>query len=335
MRYVAIILSLMIAIVAISAYVILNNNEKAVLRIGMMPIADNLQLFVALEKGFFEDVGLEVELIPMSGGAVIGPAVASGDLDIGWSNIVSIVRAHEKGFDFMLLTPGAEYDSDVGAETHALLVNVNSNISMPTDLRDKTIAINTFGNINELAILAWAEHNNIDSKKIRLVEVPFSQMEIGLASRGIDAALVSEPFLAISLLNNGTKKIEPNPYDSLSRRMVVATWFSTSRWIENNPDKTMRFVQAISSATEYIQAHPEDVQQILVKHAKLTEEQAGFVNLPKFGSKLSREDIQRTISACKQYGFLDEEFDPQDIIYSRINQTDVAYATINDYFLWT
>jgi NitT/TauT family transport system substrate-binding protein len=48
-------------------------------------IVDNASLFMAMERGFLAAEGLGLETVPMVGGAAIAPAVASGDLQVGWT----------------------------------------------------------------------------------------------------------------------------------------------------------------------------------------------------------------------------------------------------------
>jgi len=59
-------------------------------KLGYMKIVDNAAMFVAMEKGFFKAEGLELETVPMAGGAVIVQGVTSGDLQIGWTNVISL-----------------------------------------------------------------------------------------------------------------------------------------------------------------------------------------------------------------------------------------------------
>src|SRR5262245_21839741 len=61
-------------------------------KLGYMKIVDNAAMFVAMEKGFFKTEGLELETVPMAGGAVIVQGVTSGDLQIGWTNVISLYR---------------------------------------------------------------------------------------------------------------------------------------------------------------------------------------------------------------------------------------------------
>src|ERR671914_1503132 len=63
-------------------------------KLGYMKIVDNAAMFVAMEKGFFKSEGLELETVPMAGGALIVQGVTSGDLQIGWTNVISLYQAH-------------------------------------------------------------------------------------------------------------------------------------------------------------------------------------------------------------------------------------------------
>ena len=53
-------------------------------------------MFVAMEKGFFRAEGLELETLPLAGGAPIING-GSGDLQFGWTNVISLIRRAWKG----------------------------------------------------------------------------------------------------------------------------------------------------------------------------------------------------------------------------------------------
>jgi ABC-type nitrate/sulfonate/bicarbonate transport system substrate-binding protein len=72
-------------------------------KLGYMKIVDNAAMFLAMEKGFFKAEGLEIEPVPMAGGAVIVQGVTSGDLQFGWTNVISLYQAVVEGFDFKLI----------------------------------------------------------------------------------------------------------------------------------------------------------------------------------------------------------------------------------------
>jgi hypothetical protein len=61
----------------------------------------------AQQQGYFKREGLKVEQVEAAGGAAIQPAIQSGDLDLGWSNVVSVVLAKSRNLDFEFLGGGA------------------------------------------------------------------------------------------------------------------------------------------------------------------------------------------------------------------------------------
>ncbi|MBI2543985.1 MAG: ABC transporter substrate-binding protein [Candidatus Rokubacteria bacterium] len=77
------------------------------LNVGTMKIGDLSPFFLALERAFFKEAGLDINVAAMVGGAAVAPALASGALNIGWSNVVSIYQGHLQGFDYRFIANGA------------------------------------------------------------------------------------------------------------------------------------------------------------------------------------------------------------------------------------
>ena len=77
------------------------------LNVGYMKIGDLSPFFLAMEKEFFKGAGLDINLASMVGGAAIMPALASGSINIGWSNVISIYQGHLQGFDFRFIVGAA------------------------------------------------------------------------------------------------------------------------------------------------------------------------------------------------------------------------------------
>src|SRR5205809_3662670 len=135
-------------------------------KLGYMKIVDNAAMFMAMEKGFFKAEGLEIEPVPMAGGAVIVQGVTSGDLQFGWTNVISLYQAYVEGFDFKLIAGGAT-NVRGSNETHAIVVGKDSSIKSAKDLEGKTVAVNTLNNIVHLMAMAWVDKNGGTSSKIK------------------------------------------------------------------------------------------------------------------------------------------------------------------------
>lgn len=290
--------------IVLAALVLASPLQAETIRVGYIPVGDCLQLYVAQEMGYLEAEGITVETTPLAGGALIAMAVEAGELDVGWSNLVSLAIAADKGFDFVILSPGA-FERDGTNRVHSILVAKDAPIDSFADLEGKTVAINTLGNINEIAMTALADAEGVDIGAIRLVEVPFPQMGAALASGSVDAILVLEPFVTITTDNNTAKVLEPAALKSYGERFLIAAWFARQSWIKENQEAAAGFTRAMLKASQYIEENPEKARDVLTRHTKLTPELAQTITLPYFGQEATDQDIQPLLDLPAQYGFID------------------------------
>ena len=283
------------------------------IKIGYIPVGDCLQYYVAEDLGYFATEGLAATGLPMKGGAVIAPAVEGGELAIGWSNTVSIILAHAKGFDFAFLAPGAEGVAGTN-DVHALLVAADSKITAVAELAGKTVAINTLGNINEAAMRALAEKAGIAPDSIRLVEVPFPDMAGALAKGSVQAALVLEPFVTDAVSRGAAKVLTPSPHDAFGSPYLIGGWFAKKAWIKAHPAEAAGFLRAVTKASAFIAAHPDKARTLLSQRTKLAPELAAKITLPRFPETLSPTALQGVIDVAARFGLLRAPFPATDIL---------------------
>lgn len=281
-------------------------------KLGYMKIVDNAALFMAVEKGFFKAEGLELETVPLAGGAPIINGVTSGDLQFGWSNVISLYQAHVEGFDFKLIAAGA---TNVKAknESHAVLVGKNSPIKTARDLEGKTVAVNTLNNIVHLMAMAWIDKNGGSSTKVKFVEVPFPQMEAALSAGKIDAVSIHEPF-ATAALQKGEVRLLAQPWGDVLPKFMIASWFASEKWLAKNRQTAQAFVRAISRGVDALHADPEAGRAAMIKWAGLNPDLAGKIGLPIFEKNLSEKDLQATIDLTVKYKLIARGFKAREVI---------------------
>src|SRR5215216_2482058 len=115
--------------------------------------------FVAfgIEKGLFEKQKLEIDLQPTQGGAATIPALVSGDIQVGGSNVVSLLLASSKDLPIQAIAGGTTAQASGEKDFGALLAAKGKGISGPEDLEGKTVAVNTLNNIAEVVVKAALE----------------------------------------------------------------------------------------------------------------------------------------------------------------------------------
>jgi len=300
--------------VGMSAWPWLRGTSLAQLKgkLGYMKIVDNAAMFMAAEKGFFKAEGLELEPVPMAGGAVIVQGVTSGDLQIGWTNVISLYQAHVEGFDFKIISGGAT-NVKAPKESHAILVPKNSPITRAKDLEGKTMAVNTLNNIVHLMAMGWLDKNGADSGKVKFVELPFPQMGAALESGRVDAVSVHEPF-ATATQEKGGSRVLAYPWGEVIPKFLIASWFASQKWIEKNRAAVEGFVRAINRGTDLIRSDPAAARAAMIKWAGLSPELAGKIGLPAFEKGVSEKDLQVTIDLTHKYKMIPRSFKAREVI---------------------
>ncbi len=281
-------------------------------KLGYMKIVDNAAMFVAMEKGFFKAEGLELETVPMAGGAVIVQGVTSGDLQFGWTNVISLYQAYVEGFDFKLIAGGAT-NVRGSNETHAIVVGKDSSIKSAKDLEGKTVAVNTLNNIVHLMAMAWVDKNGGISSKIKFVEIPFPQMEPALVAGKVDAISVQEPFAAVAARKPETRVLS-NPWGDVAPKFLIASWFASEKWIQKNKSTAQAFVRAINRGIDAIHADKDGARAAMIKWAGLNPEMVGKIGLPLFEKAVNEKDVQATIDLTVKYKFITRALKAREVI---------------------
>jgi NitT/TauT family transport system substrate-binding protein len=281
-------------------------------KLGYMKIVDNAAMFVAMDKGFFKTEGLQLETVPLAGGAPIINGVTSGDLQFGWSNVISLYQARVEGFDFKLVAGGAT-NVKTKNESHAIQVAKNSPIKTAKDLEGKTVAANTLNNIVHLMAMAWIDKNGGSSSKVKFVELPFPQMEAALSAGKVDAISVHEPF-ATAAIEKGNVRLLAQPWGDVLPKFLIASWFASEKWIAKNRGTAQAFVRAIDRGIDAIQADPQGSRAAMVKWAGLSPELAGKIGLPVFEKGISEKDIQTTIDLTRKYKLISKDIKASSVV---------------------
>ncbi|HEY7554037.1 MAG TPA: ABC transporter substrate-binding protein [Candidatus Binatia bacterium] len=281
-------------------------------KLGYMKIVDNAPMFVAMERGFFKAAGLELETLPMAGGAVIVQGVTSGDLQFGWTNVISLYQAHVEGFDFKFISGGATNVKGTN-DTHALLVAKASPINSAKDLEGKTVAVNTLNNIVHLMVMAWIDKNGASSAKVKFVEVPFPQMEAALVAGKIDAASAQEPFPSAALAK-GVARVLAHPWSDVIGKFLIASWFASDKWLQKNKPTAQAFITALNRGIDAVGTDPKTSREAIAKWTGLNPDLAGKIPLPVFEKGVSEKDLQVTIDLTRKYKLIPRAFKARDVI---------------------
>ncbi|HEY2987235.1 MAG TPA: ABC transporter substrate-binding protein [Candidatus Binatia bacterium] len=283
------------------------------LQVGTIPIGDLSPFFIAQQKGFFKEAGLDINAVPMAGGAAIAPALASGALNIGWSNVVSLFQAHLEGFDHRFIVNGAIAKRGTN-EVFGVLVAADSPITSAKELDGKTIATNTLSNITQAIGQHWIDHNGGNSSKVKWVEIPFPQMEAALMQKHIDAFVAVEPWMTVPSEVNKKARVLGRAAGGIAPRFMIASFFSSDAWIQKNGDAVKAFVAAWNRGVDAHNADLEEARAAIAKYTKLAPDVMKLVTLSAFEKKIVESDLQPIRDVALRYKLINKKFLPRDVI---------------------
>ena len=282
-------------------------------KLGYMKIVDCSPMFMAMEKGFFKAEGIELETVPMAGGAVIVQGVTSGDLQFGWTNVISMGQGHAQGFDFRFVANGAINKRDTN-DVFGFLVRQDSPIKSAKELEGKTVATNNVRNIIHAAGLHWIDANGGDSSKVKWVEIPFPQMAPALVNKQIDAFVAVEPFVTVPTKVQKQARVLGYMLGGIAPRLLIASYFGSEAWIGKNVATVKSFVTAINRGIDAHNANLEEARAMIAKYTGLKPEFLKEMPLPAFEKKLLESDLEPMLEVGVRYKFIDKKVSAGELI---------------------
>jgi NitT/TauT family transport system substrate-binding protein len=210
-----------------------SQREPTKLTVGLVPIADVAPVYLGIEKGFFEDEGLEVEIQTTQGGAEIVPQVMTGDVQVGFSSTPTLFSAAVEGLPIQIVAPavGSPPRKEGRGENveGALMVKDDSPIRRYEDLEGKTVAVNALGNVIDVTLNAALVRRGVDHTDVERLEVPFGDMLAALDAGRVDAAFLATPFKTIAERSGNYRAIGFNIYETRPK-LIHTTYFVSRQW---------------------------------------------------------------------------------------------------------
>ena len=275
--------------------------------VGVIPIVDVAPIYLGKQQGFFEDEGIDLSLETGQGGAAIVPGVASGQFQFGFSNITSLLIASSKGLPIEVVAAGNSSTGKVGADFGAVVVPAGSSIKKPSDLVDKTVAVNTLNNIGSTTINKVVGDDGGDPTGIKYVELGFPDMPGALAKKQVDAAWVVEPFLSITVAQGATP-VAWN-FAGTDPDLMIAAYFTSEKTAKSDPDLVKRFTAAMNKSLEYADGHPDEVRKVLSTYTSVDAATAAKLTLPRWPTQIDEHSFDLLADLAVQDGALEKKPD--------------------------
>ncbi|MFC1655822.1 ABC transporter substrate-binding protein [Patescibacteria group bacterium] len=234
-----------------------NELEDTVVKLKWKHQAQFAGNYVAKDKGFYADEGLNVELVQYSDEEPTIDAVVDGDADLGITSAEELVLARSKGVPLVAFAVIYQTTPDC---FYALK---ESGIKKPQDFVGKRVGLRRGPEANILYNVMMSELD-IDRTQIEEVEVGYDNTE--LVNGEVDATvcyIINEPLL-LEELGYEVNTILMADYGA---SMYGDVLFATEDTINNNPELVESFLKATIEGWNYAIDNKDEATDITLNYA--------------------------------------------------------------------
>jgi NitT/TauT family transport system substrate-binding protein len=250
--------------------------------IGHLAVVPSLPTYVAMEKGFFTEQGLEVKLVPFQSGTDIVDALVAGRIDADCMSAITgnwfaAQNAPDKFKIFLVYAANSTVDN-----TMVVVVKKDSPLKGLKDLKGKKVG--TFPGATSVALAKAVIRKKTDPNKVIFTEVPPPNMIQALAAGQIDAFFTPEPFGMIAVYQGIGKYLIKSPCTLLGlKKGIVGGAFSFSaKFLEERPEVAKKVKAAIEKGADYIKTNEQEARGYLSKYTPLPPPVAARIPFEKW-----------------------------------------------------
>jgi NitT/TauT family transport system substrate-binding protein len=272
------------------------SGQMASLTVGIPPVISGADVYVAQAEGYFAKNHLNVSVKSLNGGAANVPAMEGGAIQIGESNVLSVIQGATRGIDEPCFS-GANTDPPSG---HYLSLVGKAGVSSVKSLAGQTVAVNATAGVNQLLVDAYLASQGVNPDSVSFISLQFPDMPDALSSGRVAAAMTSEPFTTIAL-GHGASLLTGTPLRYIPGTPTYSCWNASASWLSSHQQQAGEFAAAMAEADSYITAHPAQFRSIAASHLTISGSVLRTMSMPVFTDKLTTADITSWEKSAGQY----------------------------------
>lgn len=238
-------------------------SEQITFNMSWLPQGSMSGVIVAIDQGFYEDVGLDVEAVRGFGGIRTANEIDQRMFDFGYVDALAVILNRNNGGSTRLIG-GINERWPAGL----CYVTERHQLTEPRDLVGLTVGGGQNSPIQVIVPL-WLERNGIEADSVELLQLAPSIIAGSLIEGTIDAgecwlgnsvavfqSRAAEAGLTIDLLEYGNFN-----FDVYGNGVITS-----EQLLEESPDVARRFLEATYRGYDWVRENPEEAAEIVTQH---------------------------------------------------------------------
>ena len=258
---------LIIFITVISSILIFNfsknDNNSNLTNIKVSEVTHSIfytPFYVALENGYFEEVGINIELMLVSGSDNVAASVLSNDTQIGLAGPESAIFVYNGGEkDYLQVFAG------LTKRDGQFILSRNDEKFDWNNLKGKEILIGRSTGMPALSFLQALENKGIKQNEVKInTSIEFAELSGSFIGGEGDYVNLFEP-LASSLENNNQCYVVES-VGQISGEFPYTAFYARKSYINDNKDLLTKFTSALKKGMDYtLNNEGKDIAKVIQK----------------------------------------------------------------------
>ncbi|MCW1913047.1 ABC transporter substrate-binding protein [Luteolibacter sp. GHJ8] len=297
------------------------------IKVGYIGLTCEAPLYIAKEKGYFKEQGLDVEMVKCEWGQ-FKDLVGLGTIHVVHQPIMAFLKPIEEGLDVKLTA---------GIHRGCLRIQapLGGNLKTVQDLKGKRIGVPGMGTPPFIFANRVLGDNGIDPRNdVQWKVFPSSELGLALEKGEVDAIANSEPIGLLLLADKKVQNISDQTLDEPYASEYCCGVIVNGKYAEANPDATAAVTKAIMKGAKWVETNPRAAailsveKKYILSNPELNAEALGRLRyIPSIAG--GKEAIRGAAEGMKRAGILKPDMD----IDQSIKKIYREYPGVNDEWL--
>ncbi|TWH48720.1 ABC transporter substrate-binding protein [Sporomusa sp. KB1] len=263
-----------------------------VIRIGAVPSTSYAPFWVAKDLGYLDEelkkVNYTYKLESFSIGSVVKDAFVSGNLDMGIMGEFAAIVGKANGVDYNIVA-----NVTTNTEGRGLLIRADNPAKSIADLKGQRVAA-TKSSSHHLVFIDLIREAGMKLDDVQFIHMTDEDGVTALLRGDVAGVCVSDPILTRVAESGDGKIIGYGPGASM--------WVATGETVKNNPEAVKAVLAACQRADDYMNTHPKESAQIVLKYVKKLKPELAEQILGKYTmiTELRPSDVEFMSNTAKE-----------------------------------
>jgi NitT/TauT family transport system substrate-binding protein len=311
----------------------------AQIKIATTPSISNGGRYIADERGYFREEGIEMEDVASDTSAQMLPSLAAGQIEVGAGGVAAgLFNAIAQGIPVRIVLD--QWTAYPGNGAGGIIVRKDladsGRVREFADLHGLNVAITSKGQATQYGLALGLAKGGLTLADVETTEMPYPDMTVALGNRVVDAAVTIEPYGAAAVAQDFAARFKPwpdlIPYDNPAMQMY------SQAFADGRNGAARRYAKAyVRGLRAYNDARTkgtdrEEIIGYLIKHTPL-KDRAIYDQMPWPSNNPDGRVNPETISAAQDWfaanGYVSTKVDLSKVIDNQF--ADYAVEQLGPY----